>query len=115
MHWILLVASGNVIDERVLDLLERKHNYQVAMVAFMDDAKLLDDITAIRPAVILLHEDGPLSLADMLSFMQQAPVLAKSRIITYGIQTNPAKEPGYRHMPIIESQDLLSAISPARH
>jgi len=114
MRWILLVASTSfIIDEGVLDLLERQHDYRVAVVAFVDDAGLLDDITAIRPAVILLHEDGPLSLDDMLSLMRHAPTLAKTRIITYGIQTNSVEGNDYRCAFIIESQDFLSAISSA--
>ena len=114
MRWILLVASASfIIDEGVLDLLERQHDYHVAVVAFVDDAGLLDDITAIRPAVILLHEDGPLGLDDMLSLMRHAPTLAKTRIVTYGIQTTPVEGYDYHRVFITESQDFLNAISPA--
>ncbi len=110
VRWVLLVSSDNAIDDGVLALLERDHALRVAITTFVDDKMLLDDVAALQPDVILLNEEGPLHLLDMLSLVMQLPVLAKTRIISYGLEDKEAKVYDYRRVVIVESEDLLELL-----
>ncbi len=98
------------MDESVLALLERDQALRVAIVTFVDDTKFLEDVAALRPAVILLNEAGPLHLPDLLSLIKQSPALARTRIITYGIEDNAAEVYDYRRVVIGESEDFLKLL-----
>ena len=109
-RWVLLVASQSVMDESVLALLERDHALRVAIVTFMDDTKFLEDVAALRPVVILLNEVGPLHLPDLLSLIKQSPALARTRIITYGIDDKAVEVYDHRRVVIEESEDFLKLL-----
>ncbi len=110
VRWVLLVSSDSAIDEGVLALLECDHALRVAITTFVDDTMLLEDVAALQPDVILLNEEGPLHLLDMLSLVGQSPTLAKARIITYGLAHKEAKVYDYRRVAIAESSDLLKLL-----
>ncbi len=109
-RWVLLVSSQSAIDEGMLALLEHDQTLHVAITTFADDKRFLDDVTALQPAVILLNEDGPLHLRDMLNLLRQSPALAKTRIITYGLEDKTVKVYDYRRVVLAESEDLLELL-----
>ncbi len=110
VRWVLLVSSDSAVDEGILALLECDRALRVAITAFVDDEKLLEDVAALQPDVILLNEDGPLHLLDMLSLVEQSTALARARIITYGLSHKEAKVYDYRRVAIAESSDLLKLL-----
>ncbi len=110
VRWVLLVSSESAIDEGILALLECDRALHVAITTFVDDTLLLEDVAALQPDVILLNEEGPLHLLDMLSLVEQSSALAKARIITYGLAHQEAKVYDYRRVTIAESSDLLKLL-----
>ncbi len=110
VRWILLVSNQSAADDGVLALLERNQDLRVAIATFVDDARFLDDVAALQPAVILLNEAGPLHLLDMLSLLRQSPALAKTRIVTYGIDSTAVEVYDYRRVVIVGSKDLLELL-----
>ena len=109
-RWILLVASQSVLDEGVLALLDRKPELNVAIATFVDDARFLDEVAAIRPSVILLNEAGPLRLFDILNLIRQSPALAWTRVITYGMETKAVEVYDYRRVVVVESKHFLELL-----
>lgn len=109
-RWVLLVASQSVLDACVLALLERKPNLHVAIATFEDDTRFLDDVAAIQPRVILLHEDGPLRLPDILSLIGRSPALARTQVITYGMDNRAVEVSDYHRVVVTESKDFLERL-----
>ena len=110
VRWVLLVSSQSATDDGVLALLEREPGLRVAIVTFVDDTKFLDDVAALQPTVILLNEAGPLRLLDMLSLVRQSAALARTRIITYGLEDKAVEVYDYHRVVIVESEHLLKLL-----
>ncbi len=109
-QWVLLVASQSILDEGMLALLEREPDLNVAIATFVDDARFLEEVAAIRPGVILLNEDGPLRLPDILSLIRHCPTLARTRVITYGLENKAIEVYDYRRVVVVKSEDFLELL-----
>ena len=105
-RWVLLVASQSVLDEGVLALLDRKPDLSAAISTFVDDDSFLDEVAAICPGVILLNEEGPLRLPDILSLIRQCPALARTRVITYGVENQAVQVYDHQRVVVVESKDF---------
>jgi DNA-binding NarL/FixJ family response regulator len=82
MPRVLVVESGLLLDEGVESLLGQELDLQVSGITYADDASFLDDVSTLRPDVILLNEAGPLDSLRILELLENIPTLASLRVVT---------------------------------
>lgn len=110
MPHVLVVESGRLLDEGVKRLLEQELDLQVSGVAYGDDASFLQDVSALRPDVILLNAEGPLDSTRILELLSGLPSLASLRLIVVRPDDNQIDMYEKKRVIAASRDDLLNLI-----
>ena len=81
MHHVLIVGNGSLLDEGVESILKRQGDVRVSGIAYADDTAFLQDVSNMRPDVILLNERSPLTPQRILELLADNPMLATLQVI----------------------------------
>lgn len=87
---VLIVGSGSLFDEGLRHLLLREQaRLEVSSVIYRSDADFLQHVFTQRPTVIVLFEDGPLSVSRVFELVGDIPGMAATlRVITIMAETS---------------------------
>jgi hypothetical protein len=105
-----MIEGDSILDEAVATLLRRESDVQVSDVAYADDTTFLQDISRIRPDVILLNADGPLDSVRILDLLKDLPSLASLRVIVVRPEDNLIDMVEMKRVVATQSDDLLGLI-----
>ncbi len=107
---IVIVGSGSVLEQGVENLLGQEPDLQVSGVAYADDATFLEDVSHMRPDVILLNAAGPLDSMRIFELLKDHPGLASLRVIVVRPDDNTIEEYERRSLTATRSADLVAVI-----
>ena len=110
MQNVLVIESASLLDQGVESLLKCEADLQVSGVAYADESTFLQDITELRPDVILLNEAGPLDSARILDLLQNLPTLAALRVIIVRPDDNRIDVYEKKQVLATHSDDLIALI-----
>lgn len=110
MSHVLVVESGLLLDEGVERLLKRERDLQVSGIAYADDASFLQDVSALRPDVILLNAEGPLDSMRILELLSGLPSLVSLRLIVVRPDDNQIDVYEKKRVIVASRDDLLNLI-----
>ncbi len=87
---VLIVGSGSLFDEGLRYLLLREQaRLEVSSVIYKGEADFLQHVFTQRPTVIVLFEDGPLSVSRVFELIGDIPGMATTlRVITVLAETS---------------------------
>lgn len=107
---VMIVGSGSLLDEGVERLLRSRESIQVSGIVYSDDTSFLQDVSDMRPDVILLNEAGPLDSLRILELLKNIPTLASLRVVTVRTEDNTIDLYERRRVVATHSNDLLDLI-----
>ena len=107
---VLIVASGSLLEEGMGSLLKRADDLQVSDIAYTDDTTFLQDLSDIRPDVILLNETGALDSVRILELLKGLPTLATLRVIVVRSDDNMIDVYERRRVATTQSADLIATV-----
>ena len=110
MRRIVLVATESILDVGVRTILSQEADLTVAEVEYLNDRQFLDEVAAARPDVILLIEDEPLGLPQVLDLVLQIPSLTNTRIITFRFEDSMVRVLDYQRILLAKNAELVSLI-----
>lgn len=107
---VMIVGSGSLLDEGVERLLRSRESIQVSGIVYSDDTSFLQDVSDMRPDVILLNEAGPLDSLRILELLKNIPTLASLRVVKVRTEDNTIDLYERRRVVATHSNDLLDLI-----
>jgi len=88
MQKIMIVESGSLLEHGVKHILRQEEDFNIAGLAYHDDAAFLSGLIEVQPDVILLSEDGPISSAHVFELLIDWSFLVSVRIIAIHLDHN---------------------------
>ena len=107
---VLVVEGGSMFEEGVETLLLREPDLQVIGAPFAGEAAFLEDVSDLRPDVILMSESGPLSSERILELLKDLPMLASLRVIMLRSDDDTLHVYEHRRVDAAQVDDLLDLI-----
>ncbi len=88
MLCVLQVHTDSAWELGLAGSLRQEPDLEVHGVTYTNETTFLRDVTRIQPDVILLNEDGPLSLAQLRQLLASVPARSSLRIIVVNLRSN---------------------------
>ena len=103
---VLIVGSGSLFDEGLRSLLLREQAHlEVSSVIYTNGADFLQHVLHQLPTVIVLFENGPLSVSRVFELIGDVPGMATPRVITVLAETSAVE---------VYEQQQMTTITTAR-
>jgi DNA-binding NarL/FixJ family response regulator len=107
---VLVMENGSLFDEAVKALLTHDTGLAVSGVTYADDATFLNDVSRMRPDVIVMHDAGPLDTARLCKLLEHFP--AQEALWVIIVRSDDNMIDLYKKHSVVASQshDLIALI-----
>ena len=108
---VLIVGNGTLFDEGLNSLLARdKTHLEVSNIVYLNDSDFLEHFLRQRPGIVVLFEDGPLSVSRVFELVSSVPDLANLRVITVMTDTNVVEVRERRQITAVRGNILSNLV-----
>ncbi len=105
-----MVEAGSLFDEGIKSWLGQVPGLQLLSVPYTSDAAFTTDVLGERPDVIMLFEDGPLSVGQVFELLKGDLTSGAFRVITVLSESSIINIYEKKQFTAINSDDLVTLI-----
>ena len=105
-----MIETGSLLDEGIKSWLGQVPDLQLLSVTYTSDAAFTTDVLCEQPDVIILFEDGPLSVGQVFELLKDDLTSGVFRVITVLSESSTINIYEKKQFTAINSDDLVTLI-----